>query len=280
MAIKISNLAQASVMNPTDCFVIDNGSVTQKIPFSAIIAPNAGSHNSIYRGKYLGTGVSAAQYASIGAGTFDDLFIGDYWTINGVNWRIAAFDYWFNYGDTACNTHHIVVVPDANLVSAKMNSTNIVTGAYVGSDYYTGANDNTARETAGNIIRSAFGTAHILAHHILLQNAVPEGKGYTSIWGGWYDAHPADLMSEEMVYGCKEFKNEVAGENLAGNYTIDHGQLPLFRHDHSAICNRSAWWLRDVANSTRFSAVYYNGDCACNDASLSLGVRPASGICA
>ena len=54
---------------------------------------NAGFHNSIYRGKNLGSSVSAEQWAQIGAGTFDDMFIGDYWVINGVTWRIAAFDY-------------------------------------------------------------------------------------------------------------------------------------------------------------------------------------------
>ena len=38
-------------------------------------SPNAGAHNAIYRGKYLGTSVTAAQYAAIAAGTFDDLYI-------------------------------------------------------------------------------------------------------------------------------------------------------------------------------------------------------------
>ena len=38
---------------------------------------NAGFHNSVYRGKYLGSSVTAEQYAQISAGTFDDLFIGD-----------------------------------------------------------------------------------------------------------------------------------------------------------------------------------------------------------
>lgn len=245
-----------------------------------VIAPNAGAHNSIYRGKYLGNAVTEAQYASISAGTFDDIFIGDYWTINGVNWRVAALDYYLHYGDTECTTHHVVVVPDTCIVTnAKMNRTNIVTGAYVGSDYYTGANSNTAREDAGNIIKAAFGSDHILAHRVYLTNFVPEGKGYASS-GGWYNAHPADLMSEEMVYGCKEFKNEVAGENLAGNSTVDHGQLPLFRHDHSRICIRADWWLRGVANPTCFSLVYNNGRAAYVSASYTNGVRPASAICA
>ena len=64
---------------------------------------NAGFHNSLYRGKKLGTSVSAEQYAQISAGTFDDMFIGDYWEINSVIWRIAAFDYWLHSGDTNFN---------------------------------------------------------------------------------------------------------------------------------------------------------------------------------
>ena len=54
-------------------------------------APNAGAHNAIYRGKHLGTSATATQYAVIAAGTFDDLYIGDYWTKDGVNYRLAAF---------------------------------------------------------------------------------------------------------------------------------------------------------------------------------------------
>lgn len=42
---------------------------------------NAGFHNSVYRGKYLGTAVTDTQWTAIGNGTFEDLYIGDYWTI-------------------------------------------------------------------------------------------------------------------------------------------------------------------------------------------------------
>ena len=98
-----------------------------------MVFPNAGSHNSIYRGKYLGDEVTADQYAAIAAGTFDDMYIGDYWTINGVNWRIAHFDYWLNCGDTNTTTHHIVIVPDLALYSAKMNETNTTAGGYLHS---------------------------------------------------------------------------------------------------------------------------------------------------
>ena len=99
-------------------------------------APNAGAHNAIYRGKYLGESATAAQYAAIEAGTFDNLFIGDYWTIGGVNYRMAAFDYYLNCGDTACTDHHVVIVPDTNLYNAAMNSTNTTTGGYIGTIRY------------------------------------------------------------------------------------------------------------------------------------------------
>ena len=92
---------------PTDsCLIpIHDGTGLKKITFAnfrakavegteAKIAPllfnNAGAHNAIYRGKSLGSTVTTAQYAAIKAGTFDDLYIGDYWTIGGVNYRIAA----------------------------------------------------------------------------------------------------------------------------------------------------------------------------------------------
>lgn len=315
MGIKTNELQKVSSILATDSFLADtDASGTARVPGSVAAAffkqqlgdyvatfkgrtgaviPTKGDydidmlsmaaimHRNIYRGKNLGTTVTTAQFTAISNGTFDDLYIGDYWVIGGVNWRIADFDYWLNFGDAACNTHHAVIVPDTGIVTGvKMNSTNIVTGAYVGSDYYTGANGNTARETAGNIIKAAFGNNHILAHRVLLQNTVPEGKGYTAVWGGWYDAHPADLMSEEMVYGCKEFKNEVAGENLAGNYTVDFSQLALFRLDRSRICNRASWWLRGVATGTNFSGVGANGDCNCRNASIAFEVRPAFAICA
>ena len=104
---------------------------------AAHVFGNAGSHNSIFRGANLGTSVTDAQYQAIQAGTFDDLYIGDYWVINGVTWEIAAFDYYYGCGDTAFNKHHAVIVPRSILYNHAMNSTNTTAGAYAGSLMYT-----------------------------------------------------------------------------------------------------------------------------------------------
>ena len=252
---------------------LDGGTITAAAKYVPV-QNNAGYHNSVYRGKSLGSSVTAAQWASIKAGTFEDLFIGDYWTINSVNWRIAAFDYWYNHGDTSCTTHHVVIVPDSNLTSCKMNDTNITTGAYIGSDYYTGHNSNTGKDTAQTAINNAFGSGHILTHREYLKNTV--ANGYESA-GAWYDS-TFELMTEQMVYGCKVFGNVINGTNIPASYTIDNAQLPLFRHRHDLQCNRADWWLRDVASASHFAGVYGGGTCGSAGASNSYGVRPAFAI--
>ena len=246
--------------------------VEEMLPLTDLLDfQTAGFHNSLYRGKSLGNAVTDEQLAEIEAGTFKDLYIGDYWTIGGVNWRIAGFDYWLHTGDTECTAHHLVIVPDTILYSAQMNTSNVTTGAYVGSAMYT---SNLAQ--AKTMIKTAFGD-HILNHRELLKNAV---SGNYESGGAWYDS-TVELMNERMVYGCDIFHGSAMdnGPSVPNWYSIDKSQLPLFRLDHSRIVIRAAWWLRDVVNSARFALVDTTGAAGCTDASAQAGVRPVFGIC-
>lgn len=277
---------------PTDsCLIpIHDGTGLKKITFAnfrakavegteAKIAPllfsNAGAHNAIYRGKSLGSTVTTAQYAAIKAGTFDDLYIGDYWTIGGVNYRIAAFDYYLNSGDTNCTTHHVVIVPDTCLYNAQMHNTssggwesgaaNTTAGGYVGSDMH-----KSNLEQAKTTIKSAF-SGHVLKHRIYLTNAVANGR---ASGGAWCDSE-VDLMCEQMVYGSGIFSPVSDGSNVPANYRVEKSQLPLFQHEPSRICNRATWWLRDVITASYFAVVTDHGRASCGNASISYGVRPA-----
>lgn len=227
---------------------------------------NAGAHNSIYRGKNLGTTVTEEQWEAISSGTFTDLYIGDYWVIGGVNWRIAAFDYYLNCGDTSFTKHHAVIVPDTCLYNAQMNTTNVTTGAYKGSAMYT-ANLTQAKST----INSAFGSSHVLSHRIYLSNATSNGRASA---GEWTDS-TVDLMCEHMVYGSGIFSPVSDGSNVPNNYRVEKGQLPLFALEPSRICNRTAWWLRDVITAANFAYVNTSGNANYSYASYSFGVRPA-----
>jgi hypothetical protein len=226
---------------------------------------NDGAHNSIYRGISLGTSVSAAQYASISAGTFEDMFIGDYWTIDSVVWRIAAFDYYYNVGDTNCTTHHIVVVPDTSLYKEKMNTTDTTENAYWGSAMYT-ANLDSAKST----INSAFGASHVLNHRIQLANTLASGQTAPTNWA-WYDS-TVELMTEMQVYGSRAWG---APANNGYGVASQDGVFPLFAMRHDLIHNRYHWWLQDVASSATFAVVGTNGYATRYYASYSVGVRPA-----
>lgn len=311
MGLRIKEFNETSSLSTDDYIIVDDGKETKKArlnkgllglgnvdntsdankPISTAtqtaldsklaMTNNAGFHNSIFRGKYLGTSVTSTQYSQISAGTFDDLYIGDYWTINSVNWRIAGFDYWYNRGDIACTTHHIVIVPDANLLNYDgstthwFNATDTTSGAYVGSDWYTGNNSNTGCSQVTTIINNAFGSAHILTHREYLANTVT--NGYES-GIAWYDS-THEFMTEQMVYGCKVFGNVINGTNIPANYAISISQLPLFRLAPRYLCNRTGWWLRDVVSSMAFAFMGYDGRCDYASASnMWIGVRVAFGI--
>lgn len=229
-----------------------------------VLADGAAAHNCIYRGKNLGTSVTAEQYAAISSGKFTDLYIGDYWVIKGVTYRIAAFDYYYNCGDTNFTKHHVVIVPDTSLYKAQMNTSNVTTGGYTGSAMYK---SNLAQ--AKTTIKAAFGSAHVLTKRELLTNAV---NGNTPSGWAWFDSD-VELMNEVQAYGSVAWgAHDGNGYNVASG----DGQFPLFMFDRTKLHNREDYWLRDVASAATFSLVDGNGGYAANDsASNSRGVRPA-----
>ena len=228
-----------------------------------VLADGAAAHNCIYRGKNLGTSVTAEQYAAISSGKFTDLYIGDYWVINGVTYRIAAFDYYYNCGDTNFTKHHVVIVPDTSLYKAQMNTSNVTTGGYTGSAMYK---SNLAQ--AKTTIKAAFGSAHVLTKRELLTNAV---NGNTPSGWAWFDSD-VELMNEVQVYGSVAWgAHDGNGYNVASG----DGQFPLFMFDRTKLHNREDYWLRDVSSAPYFSLVSYGGDANAYGASYSGGVRPA-----
>lgn len=264
MNANFANLAQVATINALQ--------TTAKTVVGAInelnsksVGNNAGGHNSIFRGKNLGSSVSPSQWSAIQSASFDDIFVGDYWTIGGVNWRIAALDYFYNTGDTALTKHHAVIVPDTQLYTANMNDTNTTEGAYVNSKMRT---ENL--EQAKTTINNAFGSSHVLSHRIYLSNATSNGRASE---GAWIDS-TVDLMCEHMVYGNGVFSPVSDGSSIPNNYRIEKSQLPLFVFRPDLISNRQWYWLRDVISSANFAYAHSYGGANSNSASNVCGVRP------
>ena len=219
----------------------------------------------LFRGKNLGTALTAVQKAAIKDGSFKGMFLGDYWSIGGRIWRIVDMDYWYNCGDTAFTSHHLVIMPDEALYNAQMNTTNVTTGGYVGSAMYK---SNLAN--AKTIVNAAF-QGSVLTHREYLCNAVANGR---PSGGSWFDSS-IELPNEPMMYGHPHFSPTSDGSTVPGIYTISKTQLALFMVCPRFIVNRSYnQWLRDVVSSASFALVNSFGHTDFLYASASLGVRP------
>lgn len=266
---KIVDYPETDRVAKDDVFLLDGAQGTRKalaswaaVELAGLISPI--NHCNVFRGKNLGGGVSSAQKAAIKDGSFDNLYIGDYWTINGVTWRIADMDYFLRCGDTDFTRHHLIIVPDTPLYSGKMNETHTTEGGYVGSLMYREGLDQ-----AKTTIAAAFGNL-VTTHRDILCNAVSNGR---QSGGGWFDS-TVELMCERMVYGNSVFQPGCDGSFIPYNYTTGKSQFALFRMAPQYISNRQWYWLRDVVSATYFAIVSRHGYANCLGAGHVFGVRP------
>lgn len=276
--MKISEYPRIGSFTADNIMLVDGNGGTKTILISdAILAAldltSVVNRRRIFRGKNLGSTMTAEQKAAIQDGSFKDLWLGDYWEISGVKWRIADFDYWYNKGDTAFTKHHVVIVPDTNLYTGKMNDTSVTTGAYVGSKMYT-----TYLATAKSTISSVFGS-NLLTHREYLINAVT--SGYPSA-GAWTDSS-VELMNEPMVFGSYVHTPSGDGSIVPKRYTNSAVQLALFAVAPSFINStpegqRISYWLRDVVSASRFVRVTDFGPGTETAPSLDYGVRPVFAV--
>lgn len=240
------------------------------------ISAVAGYHNSIFRGNDITSKFTdGSLFTAISAGTFNDLYIGDYFiaTCNGVStkWRLAGFDIYYRCGDTRLTRHHAVVIPDNALMVSNMNNDNVTTGSYVGSRMYTEVLPGLSTQ-----ISNMVGSSHLIKYRDLFANATEKvaSGGYSGRTGAssswvWYDC-TIRLCNEVDVYGTRSFSS--SGYDVA----MACVQLPLFRlsPDLRIGANRDWWWLSAVANSVSFCVVSYAGDASGSWASRVGGVRP------
>lgn len=271
--MKITEYPLVTTLTGDNVFVLDGTNGTKKISgtdllMGALDLLSPENHRLIFRGKNLGDNLTLEQKSAIQNGTFKDLWLGDYWVINGVNWRIVDFDYWYNLGNPKFTNHHVVVMPDTVLYSAKMNNTSITTGGYTGSLMYT-----TNLDTAKTTVADAFSGA-LLTHKDYLINTVT--SGYPS--NGAFVDSTVELPNECMIYGSFISSPGNPGTGNVKRYTINKTQFSLLRVAPKYILAGDGYWLRDVASGTHFACVDVSGGAQITGADNSYGVRPVFAI--
>lgn len=278
---KITEYTLATRFDSNDVLLKDGSAGTKIIKasdaakeFAGLVSPI--QHRNVYRGKNLGNVITEAQQAAIHNATFDDLFIGDYWTINSHKYVIADMNYWKGRYDklTAGEGEDPILSVDKNHLvmiamspgTAKMNDTAITEGAYLGSKMYT---ENLAPIRA--TIAEDFGNL-VTYHREVFSNAV-DPETHVPSNHIWVDSY-ADLLNEAMLYGAFVHSPTVTNGYNHDHITIDREQLALFRLSPNAF-GRVNVWLRDVVTSSGFAGVGTNGHANCYDAHNTTGVRPA-----
>lgn len=269
--MKITEYTQASAFDNGDVLLKDGVEGTKIISAADLLlaavdaAELTQMHRNIYRGKNLGTSLTAAQKAAIAAQTWDDLFIGDYWVIGGHTWRIADINYWLHTGNPECTTPHLVIVNDDNFENQRMEDSNTTTNGYYGSKFV-----KTYMASALAAVTSAFGD-NVLEHRSMLTTASSNGHASAFAW----QTRKADIMTETMVYGSKIIGAMGDGTFVANNNSVDKSQLALFALKPDAITTRYAYWLQDIVSATNFALVGNEGNATSAGASTWLGVRLA-----
>lgn len=212
-------------------------------------------HRNIFRGKSLGESITAEQLEVIRDGSFRDLYVGDYWEINGTKYRIADINYWRNVGypeSEKVQKPHILIVPDTVLGSGQMNTGNSTAGGYRNSPMKT-ARLNQIADSLPDTFKD------MLISHRMFSD------------GSWI-ATSVDLMNEVMVHGtyiCADNNNK---------QTSDAQQLVLFRLAPELKTIGVNYWLRNVAGSQTYTLISQYGDASSDMATSTYGIRPVFAV--
>lgn len=228
------------------------------IPIGAMLKEridNPYMHRNVFRGKNLGESITDEQLAAIRDGSFLDLFVGDYWEKDNVQYRIADIDYWRNVGypeSEKVQKPHILIVPDTALGSGQMHTGNSTSGGYKSSSMKA-ARLNQIADSLPDTFKN------ILISHRMFSD------------GSWINAS-VDLMNEVMVHGT------YICTDSANRQTSDTQQLALFRLNPELKNNGYNYWLRNVADSQSYVLVSQYGDASKDAATSTYGIRPVFAV--
>ena len=245
--------------------------------FYSLVPDGAPTHNNVFRGQNLGA-LNATHITNIQNGTFRDMFIGDYFSVNGSNYVIAGINTKHLHGDSGPLGNHLILMPDTfskledgTLMNSDgktthyMNDTDTTAGGFAGTKLY-----QTYMPSIQRRLETDFGS-HLLTFREFVSTHVDENGA--SDQGKWRDAK-LSIPNEVMVYG-----SALNGNNKNGSlYNIgdDDVQLPLFRLNPDQLTNNRnvSFWLRDIHSASEFAYAGSYGDANWHGASDAwTGVR-------
>ena len=245
--------------------------------FYAMVPDGAPTHNNVFRGANLGA-LNATHIANIQSGTFKDMFIGDYFSINGSNYVIAGINYKRGHGDNISLGNHLLLMPDRfsklddgtvmisdGKTTHYMNDTDTTAGGFANTKLYNTYMPSIQRKLEADFGSHLLNFRQVVSTHVDASGAPDQGE--------WRDAK-VGIPDEPMVYGTALNGNNK--NNAWYNVGDDTMQLPLFRlnPEESNNYRDAAFWLRDIHSASAFAIASKNGDAAWDSATNpGYGVR-------
>ncbi|MCT0164375.1 hypothetical protein EFM11_02225 [Lactobacillus helveticus] len=259
--IRIQDFSENSKADTNNDFLMtfnDNSESKTRLrdAYYSMVPDGAQTHNNIFRGWNLGA-LNSTHIANIQNGSYHDMFIGDYFSVNGSNYVIAGINTKHLKGDNMQLGNHLLLMPDRfsrsedgtvmradGKTTHYMNDTDTTANGFAGTKLY-----NTYMPSIQKRLEADFGS-HLLKFREVVSTHV-DGSGATDK-GEWRDAK-LGIPNEVMVYGTT-----LNGNNKNGSwYNIgdDNVQLPLFRLNPDELTNHRDWsfWLRDIHSASEFA---------------------------
>ena len=280
--VRIQDFNENSKPDTNNDFVMTfNGSSESKTrlrdAFYSMVPDGAQTHNNVFRGSNLGA-LNATHIANIKNGTFHDMFIGDYFSVNGSNYVIAGINVKHLHGDKSPLGNHLLLMPDRfstledgtvmksdGKTTHYMQDTDTTAGGFANTKLYKTYMPSIQKRLEADFGDHLLTFREIVSTHVDASGAPDQAE--------WRDAKLA-IPNEVMVYGTT-----LNGNNKNGswhNVGDDDTQLPLFRLNSDEIANRRdlSFWLRDIHSATEFANVSNDGDASWGGASRNwIGVR-------
>lgn len=193
---------------------------------------------NIYRGANLGPGIDDNYLNSIRNGTFKNMFIGDYWTSKGKNWRIADFNY---FGKSK---NHLVIISDDITYLGAMEPQN--TAMYNGY--------------ANSPLRNVGKDSMLAGYDVYKYNDMLfDNRDDTSF--SLYTCE-FEVPSMEMIFGRTPIRSyDLLTQSDFPTQSFYQKQLALMRlnPDHVKTADGVKYWLRDKYSEDECLCVMDNG---------------------
>ena len=237
---RIMEYPEAAAVGSGDKLVIDGAAGTRSLAAGDALyrmidaTGNWVLHKSVLRTKNLGSTITPAQVSAITSGTFTDLFVGDYWVINGINWRIIDINYYLNIAASGLTTtNHLLVMPDKALYTKAWKTVGDASGGWNSSDIFNALDTDAA----------AFVPSEILNH------SLPITMRISSSVSGDASAdvpHKMDIASIMQIFGS------IQSTTLTARYRTDSKQFAISDLNLSwfcRLCDKNTW-TKDVYNAS------------------------------